>query len=106
MGVSSLLIVGFKSVENVQPLVIDCPKCQGEYDTCTGDAGKAYTSAVEKAADSIKSRSARLNYSAACAEARRIKNKAIAECTETYNKCCLAEAKAEKAKAEKEKENQ
>src|SRR5690349_1121407 len=97
-----VLIVGisFLSVSNSGSVhlkaFVDCPKCDEEYKACTGSAEKAYTTAVQKAADSSSSKSSKVNYSVACEEARRIKNKAISECTETYNKCCLVAAKENK----------
>lgn len=99
-------ISGSISLKDIEPLIVDCPKCNEEYKSCTDTAGKAYTTAIQNAADSLRSKTSKIDYRAACEEARRIKNKAIAECTEVYNKCCLAETKAEMEKNGKEKEEQ
>ena len=86
-------ISGSVSFSDVEPLIVECPKCEVEYKNCTRAAEKTFTTAVQNAADSTKSKSSRVDYNAVCEEARTIKNKAIAECTEVYNKCCLAETK-------------
>lgn len=88
--------------EDVEP-VTECTGCEKAYKECTRKAQDIYTTAVEKASDSVSRKSSRLDYNAACEKARNVKNKAISECTETYNKCCLAETKA---KLEKKKEGQ
>lgn len=91
--------VAFKSAQST-----DCLKCKADYKSCTDTAGKAYTTAIQNAADSLKSKNSKVDYRSACEEARRIKNKAIAECTEVYNKCCLAETKEIMGKNKKEEQ--
>lgn len=86
----------FVVLNDMQPLAIECPECNKEFENCSDVAHKAYTAAVENAADSINSKSSRFDYRAACAEARKTRDKVLEDCRAVYHKCCLAEMEKNK----------
>ena len=96
--------MALNTAENVrfnedEPVVTECPECTATFNECTAAAHKGYTDAVERAADSI-SKSSKEIYSAKCAKARGIRDKALADCRSKYQKCCVTETdKKEKKEA-------
>lgn len=84
---------------------VECSKCKAELELCTQPIYDAYAASVGRACDQFKAgKITKQAYSDSCAVANRIMDKADAACLEEFNKCCLAEIKAEMEKNKKEKQ--
>jgi hypothetical protein len=80
-----------------------CPKCLVLFQECIKPYDKAYTDAVEKAADKRKEGTiTKEKYKQICDEARLIKNKGERACADELKKCCLDETRDNQ---NKQKEN-
>ena len=85
-------------------LYAECPKCTKSFDSCSSEVTNIYAKAVKEAVSKLDAHTMSYeDYYKACREAKKTMDKADAACVEEYNKCCLAETKAEMKKNKKDK---